>query len=79
VTDQLPTWAKNICEQAAEVLKVNITGIDLIWDHLLPQSKQEASARIIEMNFNPALHIHNFPYKGINRRVEEPLLDALGF
>jgi glutamate--cysteine ligase len=79
ITDELPAWAKFICEKAAQVLQLNITGVDLIWEQGLPSGQQKASARIIEMNFNPALHIHNYPYRGQNRMVEQHLLDALGF
>ena len=34
---------------------------------------------IIELNFNPALHIHDFPYKGENGHAEKKVLDILGF
>ena len=34
---------------------------------------------IIELNFNPILYAHDFPYKGQNRHVEKKLLDLLGF
>jgi glutamate--cysteine ligase len=38
-----------------------------------------AAYSIIELNFNPALHIHDFPETGENRHVERPVLDLLGF
>jgi len=31
------------------------------------------------LNFNPAIHIHCHPYKGKNRRLNEKLLDLLGY
>jgi glutamate--cysteine ligase len=34
---------------------------------------------IIELNFNPAIHIHCHPFKGKNRRLNEKLMDALGY
>lgn len=34
---------------------------------------------IIELNYNPAIHIHNAPYKGKNRHAEAAVLDMLGF
>jgi glutamate--cysteine ligase len=34
---------------------------------------------IIEMNFNPAIHIHCHPYHGTNRKLDERILSALGF
>ena len=32
---------------------------------------------IIEMNFNPAIHIHCHPYQGKNRHLDTKILDAL--
>ena len=32
---------------------------------------------IIELNFNPAIHIHSYPYKGKERNVAEALLKLL--
>jgi glutamate--cysteine ligase len=32
---------------------------------------------IIELNFNPAIHIHCYPYKGKNRKADDKLLDLL--
>ena len=31
------------------------------------------------LNFNPALHIHNYPFVGKNRHVDDKVLDLLGF
>ena len=34
---------------------------------------------IIELNANPVLYPHDFPYKGQNRNVEKKILDLLRF
>lgn len=34
---------------------------------------------IIEMNFNPAIHIHCYPFKGKNRHLNHKMIRALGF
>jgi glutamate--cysteine ligase len=34
---------------------------------------------IIELNFNPAIHIHCHPFKGKNRKLNEKLMDMLGY
>ena len=34
---------------------------------------------IIELNFNPAIHIHCYPYKGTERKIGEKVLKLLGF
>jgi glutamate--cysteine ligase len=64
--------------KAAQALNVKITGLDMI----IPDYTQEATDdnyAIIELNFNPAIHIHCYPYIGKNRRLNEKLLDLLGF
>ena len=77
-TDDIPESYKKIAVRAAQALDVKITGLDMI----IPDYKQEATNDnydIIELNFNPAIHIHCHPYKGKNRRLNEKLLDLLGF
>ena len=34
---------------------------------------------IIELNFNPAIHIHSYPYEGKERNVAKDILNLLGF
>ena len=77
-TDEIPDSYKKIAVKAAQALGVKITGLDMI----IPDYKQEATEdnyAIIELNFNPAIHIHCHPYKGKNRRLNEKLLDMLGY
>ena len=40
--------------------------------------RDEADYSIIELNFNPALHIHDYPETGKNRQVERYVLDLIG-
>jgi len=77
-TDDIPDSYKVIAVQAAQALGVRITGLDMI----IPDYTREATNdnyAIIELNFNPAIHIHCHPYKGKNRKLNEKLLDILGF
>lgn len=77
-TDDIPDSYKQIAVRAAKALNVAITGLDMI----IPDVSAEATAdnyAIIELNFNPAIHIHCHPFKGKNRRLNEKLLDALGY
>ncbi len=77
-TDEIPETYKMIAVKAAKALKVKITGLDMI----IPDYRVEATNdnyAIIELNFNPAIHIHCHPFKGKNRRLNEKLLDLLGF
>jgi glutamate--cysteine ligase len=77
-TDDIPASYKKIAVKAAQAMNVKITGLDMI----IPDYTQEATNEnyaIIELNFNPAIHIHCHPYMGENRRLNEKLLDMLGY
>jgi glutamate--cysteine ligase len=77
-TDETGAGYKRIAIEAARAVGAKICGADIIIRDL----REEPDARnysIIELNFNPALHIHDFPYRGQNRRVEGKVLDLLGF
>ncbi len=77
-TDDIPDSHKQIAVEAAKALNVKITGLDMI----IPDPAKDASHgnyAIIELNFNPAIHIHCHPFKGKNRKLNEKLLDALGY
>ncbi len=76
-TDDIPDSYKQIAVKAAKALNVRITGLDMI----IKNYKEEASDNyaIIELNFNPAIHIHCHPYQGKNRKLNARLMDALGY
>jgi glutamate--cysteine ligase len=77
-TDDIPDSYKEMAVKAASALNVKITGLDMI----IMDYTQEASPdnyAIIELNFNPAIHIHCHPYKGKNRKLNEKLMDVLGY
>jgi glutamate--cysteine ligase len=77
-TDEIPESYKRIAVKAARALNVRITGLDMI----IPDYTREATEdnyAIIEMNFNPAIHIHCHPYQGVNRKLDEKIMDMLGF
>jgi len=77
-TDDIPDSYKRIAIEAAKALNVRITGLDM----MIPDHTKEASDdnyAIIELNFNPAIHIHCHPFKGKNRKLNEKLMDALGY
>ena len=77
-TDDIHQSYKDIAVEATKALNVQITGLDMmIKDFKVPVS--EDNYTIIELNFNPAIHIHCYPFKGKNRRLNEKILDAIGF
>lgn len=77
-TDEVLEEYKLIAVKAAKAVGAKICGADIIIQNI-KQKPDDKNYSIIELNFNPALHIHNFPYQGQNRHVEKKILDLLGF
>ncbi len=77
-TDEVHESYKQIAVEAAKALRVNVTGLDMMIDNI-HEPASEDNYSIIEMNFNPAIHIHCHPLVGKNRRLNAKILDALGF
>ncbi|MGL4991411.1 MAG: bifunctional glutamate--cysteine ligase GshA/glutathione synthetase GshB [Sarcina sp.] len=75
-TDEMHKSYKEIALKAANSVSAKITGIDIM---ILDINKEasEYNHSIIELNFNPAIHIHCYPYKGKNRDVAQKLLKLL--
>ncbi|WKY45756.1 bifunctional glutamate--cysteine ligase GshA/glutathione synthetase GshB [Eubacteriaceae bacterium ES2] len=69
---------KKIAIEAAKAVGAKICGVDMMIRSIDEKAGQD-NYSIIELNFNPALHIHNYPWHGKNRHVEEKVLDLLGF
>ena len=55
-----------------------ICGVDMMIEDIKNPNPIDNYA-IIELNFNPAIHIHCYPYKGKNRNLGEKILKALGY
>lgn len=77
-TDDILKEYKTIAVEAAKAVGARICGADIIIKDIKAKPVKENHS-IIELNFNPALHIHDFPYKGNNREVEKKVLNLLGF
>ena len=75
-TDDIPESYQSIALKAAKALDVKITGLDMMIDDIQLEATNDNYA-IIEMNFNPAIHIHCHPYQGKNRHLDAKILDAL--
>jgi glutamate--cysteine ligase len=76
-TDEMNGLYKAIAVKAAQAVGAKICGADIIIPDIDNADREGYS--VIELNFNPALHIHDFPFKGLNRHVEDKVLDLLGF
>ncbi len=77
-TDDVHASYKDLAVRAAAAANAKICGVDI----MIPHPERPATAdnyAILEINFNPVLYIHNFPYEGKNRDVGNLILDALGF
>jgi glutamate--cysteine ligase len=77
-TDDIPDSYKKIAIKAVKSLNVKITGLDMIIKDYTREATNDNYA-IIELNFNPAIHIHCHPFKGKNRKLNEKLMDVLGY
>lgn len=78
LTDTMPAVYQRWAEQATAAVGAAICGLDMIIPDATADSA-DATYCILELNFNPALHIHDFPAEGQNRHVERHVLDLIGF
>lgn len=75
-TECIPSYFKKIAVQAAQAIGAKICGVDMMIEDYTDQESQYA---IIELNFNPAIHIHCYPYQGEERKIASYILDVLGY
>ena len=73
-TDDIKERFKTIAVNCAKAIGANICGVDM----MIKDYKDENSEYgIIELNFNPAIHIHSFPYIGKERNIAKEVLKLL--
>ncbi|SHF06701.1 bifunctional glutamate--cysteine ligase GshA/glutathione synthetase GshB [Alkalibacter saccharofermentans] len=77
-TDQVHPGYTEIALKCAKAVGAKITGADIMIDDV-QKEPNNGNYGVIELNFNPAIHMHNHPYLGMNREVEKKVLDLLGF
>ncbi|MGL5149482.1 MAG: bifunctional glutamate--cysteine ligase GshA/glutathione synthetase GshB [Clostridium sp.] len=75
-TDEINVSYKEIAIKAAKSVGAVITGVDVMISDINKEAREDNHA-IIEVNFNPAIHIHSYPYKGKNRKIAEKILNLL--
>lgn len=75
-TDEIPESYKQIAIQSAKAAGATFCGVDMMIDNI-EKEVTDTNYSIIEINFNPAIHIHCYPYKGKNRKADEKILDLL--
>ncbi|HFM5956720.1 TPA: bifunctional glutamate--cysteine ligase GshA/glutathione synthetase GshB, partial [Enterococcus faecium] len=70
MTDEFSEAYKKIAVSAVEALGAKISGIDLIIpDKEIDPTTDKKAYGIIEANFNPAMHMHVYPFAGKGRRL----------
>jgi glutamate--cysteine ligase/glutathione synthase len=77
-TDNIIDNYNEIAVKSAKAVGAKICGADIIISDVNAKPNKNNHS-IIELNFNPILHAHAYPYKGQNRHVEDNVLDILGF
>lgn len=75
-TDVVPNSYKRIAVEAAKSVGARICGVDMIIKNI-NNPYPDNNYAILELNFNPALHIHTYPYQGQDRKVSEKILHLL--
>lgn len=77
MTDEIPQDYQAAAAAAVNALGAKISGIDLIIPDLTVPAKTPGAYGIIEANFNPAMHMHVYPYAGKSRRLTMAVLKYL--
>jgi cyanophycin synthetase len=75
VTDQVHPDIEQMCERAAQVIGLDICGIDLIAPDIA--APLHGRGGIIEVNAGPGIRMHHFPTQGHSRDVGAAILDML--
>lgn len=75
-TDVIPNRFKEIAIKSAKSIGAKICGVDMVIEDY---TDERSNYGIIELNFNPAIHIHSYPYEGKERNVANDILNLLGF
>lgn len=73
-TDIIPNRFKKIAVEASKAVGAKICGVDMMIEDY---TNEKSSYGIIELNFNPAIHIHSYPYKGEEREIAKEILELL--
>jgi glutamate--cysteine ligase len=76
VTDNIPKAYQRIAVKATAVVGAAVCGVDMLIRNI-HNPYPENNYTLLELNFNPAIHIHTYPYQGKDRKIAQRLLQAL--
>jgi glutamate--cysteine ligase len=77
LSDAVHPGYRELAVASAAAVGARISGVDMMIEDVAVAPGAD-NYGVIELNFNPALHIHDFPWRGRNREVEKHVLDLLG-
>ena len=75
VTDQIHPYFKELAIRSADAFGATFCGVDLIIED---RDDPVSSHGVIEVNWNPAIHIHTFPAYGKEHSIAPAVLRAIG-
>lgn len=76
ITDEMPSFYKNVAIKAAQSAGLKIAGIDIIIKNI-EAAPETDNYIVVELNAPAMLSMHDFPYTGKNRHVEKYVLDVI--
>lgn len=78
VTDEIGESYKQAAIEMSRIIGAKVSGIDLIIpDPTIPSTQEHLGYTVLEANFNPAMHMHAYVYKGKGRRLTMGILKML--
>ena len=79
ITDDVPEWMIDIAEKISNILELDVAGIDFLTSVKLSKSLAYTTkiSTVVEVNKCPALSIHDWPTKGIDRKTTDKYLDLI--
>lgn len=76
VTDEVHPQNARLAELAAQILALDVAGIDMLCEDI-QRPLQEQGGAIVEVNAAPGLRMHLYPAQGQSRDVATPIVDML--
>jgi cyanophycin synthetase len=77
VTDEVHPEIERLCVRAANLLGMDICGVDLVVEDISLALKEQKRGGVIELNAAPGLRMHQFPTEGEPRDVGQAIVDML--
>jgi cyanophycin synthetase len=76
VTDEVHPFVRHMAERIAQIIDIDIMGIDIIAPHLR-EPLEDTGGGVVEVNAAPGFRMHLAPFHGEPRNVAAPVVDIL--